>query len=46
MVGGLISRAKLQYPKADLSQVDLIEESRLNRSSPIVIGSCGSSEQK
>lgn len=39
-VGGLISRAKLRYPNADLRQVDLVEERGLNRNTLTAIGSC------
>lgn len=40
-VGGLIRRAKLRYPNADLRQVDLIEERGLNRNTLTSVGSCG-----
>ncbi|MGO4384377.1 ATP-binding protein [Specibacter sp. RAF43] len=40
-VDGLISRAKLRYPNADLRQVDLVEERGLNLNTLTAIGSCG-----
>lgn len=44
-VGGLISRARLRYPNADLRQVDLIEERGLNRNMLTALGSCAFIEQ-
>lgn len=44
-VGGLITRAKLRYPNADLRQLDLIEERGLNRNTLTAISSCGFIEQ-
>jgi DNA replication protein DnaC len=44
-VGGLISRAKLRYPNADLRQVDLVEERGLNRNMLASIGSCAFIDQ-
>lgn len=44
-IGGLIRRAKLRYPNADLRQVALIEERGLNRNTLTAIGGCTFIEQ-